>query len=872
VAGFLDDADAGVVRAAANRFRIIGDRRAVELLVHPTSPQLRTKGIAMRRLLTHALRTLPLALTVVGCTTRQPALAPRLTLTPALTPAAPSQVGMDARLNQTIDSIVQRALAEGAAPGAALAIGRHGRLVHQRAYGRIAAAADAAPVTDSTRYDMASLTKVVATTTAAMILQERGLLDIDRPVRDYLPELAAPEKAGITVRQLLAHNGGFRSGAPLWREFRGTAAFLKAMNERPLAYPPGDSTIYSDWDLIMTGVIVERLSGRPLAVFLQENVWGPLGMRDTGFNPLALGPMPADSDCTSAWRDDHPLLAQIAVQELDTVYRRRMIHGLVHDENACALGGVAGHAGLFSSARDLAVFAQLLLNGGEYNGTRILQPATIARWTARQGRSSRALGWDTPSPGSSAGRYFSPRSFGHTGFTGTSLWLDPERGVLVVLLTNRVHPTRANLRHEPLRRALADQVQQAIVDAPLKEWNPLPPPGGNSAVKVGADRLLTEFADLVNFKRVAVVANHSARLANGRHLVDALHAMPNVKLQALFGMEYDIRSNDYSLTPDGERAIDAQTGVVKYNLYGENHKPTPEMLEGVETVVFDIQEVGARFYEHINILGFVMEAAAEQGIDVVVLDRPNPITGLKQDGFVTDEEFRYRFGSYARVPVIHGLTMAELARFYNGEQALRGGVTARLHVVPMTGWRRALWFDQTGLPWRKPSPNLLTLQSLLAYTGTCLFEALNVSEGRGTDRPFELIGAPWLDHARAAERLNGLDLRGVRFDTISFMPEQKPFHGRPPELAGQLVKGISVRVTDRDAFEPFKTGVALVWAIHQLHPEKLVWNDSVLERLTATRRLKAMIIGGRTPAEIFASWQDELAGFAARSAPYRIYP
>jgi uncharacterized protein YbbC (DUF1343 family) len=218
------------------------------------------------------------------------------------------------------------------------------------------------------------------------------------------------------------------------------------------------------------------------------------------------------------------------------------------------------------------------------------------------------------------------------------------------------------------------------------------------------------------------------------------------------------------------------------------------------------------------------------------------------------------------------MTVAELARFYNGEQELRGGVRAKLHVVPMTGWRRSMWFDQTGLPWRKPSPNLLTLHSLLAYTGTCLFEALNVSEGRGTDKPFEYIGAPWLDHARAAALLNELGLRGVTFDTISFTPEQKSYHGRPPELAGELVKGISVRVTDRDAFEPYKAGVALVWAINKLHPEKLVWNDSVLERLTATRRLKTMILAGKAPAEIFASWQDELAAFAARSAPYRIYP
>lgn len=395
----------------------------------------------------------------------------RVDATAGLVTAAPSAVGMDPALNLVLDSIVDVGIAEGAAPGAALAVGRHGRLVHLRGYGRIDPAADAAMVTDSTIYDLASLTKVVGTTTAAMILEEEGWLDLDRAVRDFLPELDAPDKAAITVRMLLTHSGGLISGAPLWRDAGGRAAFLHRMNERPLAYSPGDSTIYSDWDLILTGWIIEEITGRPLDVFLEERVWGPLGMRHTGFNPLAGDEVAAGQTCTVTYRAGHPLLARIAATEQDTVYRHRPIHGIVHDENACALGGVAGHAGLFSSARDLAVFAQMMLNGGHYNGVRILDPNTIARWTARQNRgSSRALGWDTPSPGATAGRYFSPRSFGHTGFTGTSIWMDPERGLFVVLLTNRVNPTRRNSRHEPLRRDIADAVQTAVRDAPLVEW------------------------------------------------------------------------------------------------------------------------------------------------------------------------------------------------------------------------------------------------------------------------------------------------------------------------------------------------------------------------------------------------------------------
>jgi CubicO group peptidase (beta-lactamase class C family) len=405
-----------------------------------------------------------------GCGARTPPVTP-MPYSATLVRASPRAVGMDAALTATLDSLVLAALGEGAAPGAALAVGRHGRLVHLRAYGRTDTAAAAPAITDSTRFDLASLTKVIGTTTAAMILEEEGRLDLEQPLHAYLPEFDAPEKAGITVGSILAHRGGFVSGAPLWRSERGHAAFLRRMNERALAYTPGDSTIYSDWDLILTGHIVERITGQRLDTFLEQRVWRPLGLRDTGFNPLTTQSLSDETECTGAYRDDHPLLAHIAATEIDTVFRHRRIHGIVHDENACALGGVAGHAGLFSSARDLAVFAQMMLNGGAYGGVSIVQPTTIARWTARQGpRSSRALGWDTPAPGSTAGRFFSPRSFGHTGFTGTSIWMDPETGVFVVLLTNRVNPTRANMRHEPLRRAIADAVQQAIVDAPVRQW------------------------------------------------------------------------------------------------------------------------------------------------------------------------------------------------------------------------------------------------------------------------------------------------------------------------------------------------------------------------------------------------------------------
>ena len=405
---------------------------------------------------------LPAALALAAaCTPPPPASAPvpepapaadvRMATTTVLWPALPPTAGFDARLTSELDSLARAAVADSAAPAVAVAVGRHGRLVHLRGYGTVEWAPGSAAVTDSTLFDLASVTKVVATTTAAMILEEEGRLDLDHTVASYLPELTDSAKAGITVRMLLTHRGGLEAFAPLHRQFRGRAQYLEQINARPLRSPPGGATVYSDWDLILMQLVIERITGQELDAFVRDRIFAPLGMRDTGFRPA----LPRE---------------RIAATERDSA-RGGLIWGEVHDPNAWAMGGVAGHAGLFGSARDLAVFAQMLLNGGEYGSVRILRPQTIARWTAPQGPgASRALGWDTPSGESSAGRFFSPRSFGHTGYTGTSMWIDPERGVFVILLTTRVNPTAANQKHVALRRAVADEVASAIVDAPLVDW------------------------------------------------------------------------------------------------------------------------------------------------------------------------------------------------------------------------------------------------------------------------------------------------------------------------------------------------------------------------------------------------------------------
>ena len=362
--------------------------------------------------------------------------------------------GLDTALAGKLDKLVKTAIEEAVAPGVAIAVGRNGRIAYMKGYGYIDWNRPGSPPVDTnTLYDLASLTKVIATTTLAMILEEGGQLDLNRTVVSYLPEFNSPEKAQITVRQLLTHSGGLEAGANIYGTARGRDQYLYQINARPLEYTPGTNMIYSDWDMILVQLVMERITGKTLDVLAAEKIFRPLGMIDTQFQP------------------SFTLRSRIAPTQTDDA-RGGLLWGTVHDENAWAIGGVAGHAGLFSTAKDLALFSMMILNGGEgANGVRIVKPATIARWTARQGKeSTRALGWDSPEGGSSAGQFFSPWSFGHTGFTGTSIWIDPEKDLFVVVLTNRVNPTRSNTRHVQLRRDVADMVQQSVLGARIVNW------------------------------------------------------------------------------------------------------------------------------------------------------------------------------------------------------------------------------------------------------------------------------------------------------------------------------------------------------------------------------------------------------------------
>lgn len=374
-------------------------------------------------------------------------------------------------------------------------------------------------------------------------------------------------------------------------------------------------------------------------------------------------------------------------------------------------------------------------------------------------------------------------------------------------------------------------------------------------VKTGADRLLTEYASRIAGKRIGLITNHTAMLSNGRHLADALAGWKDTKLVVLFGPEHGIRGD----APDGRTVndtIDVKTGVRVYSLYGKVNKPTPEMLKDVDVLIFDIQDVGARFYTFISTLFLTMEAAAEHHIPYIVLDRPNPITGMLVEGPVRVDSLK-SFVGWAPMPISHGLTVGELATMANNERWFPNAINAELTVITMTGWERSMWYDQTGLAWVKPSPNMVSLNTAIVYPGLCLLEGTNVSEGRGTERPFETIGAPWINADSLAATLNSAGLSGVAFTAVSFTPKDIPGMAVNTKYKGRNCNGVQLTITDREHFWPVRTGLTILQKITALYTDSLVYRERGFDRLAGTPVIRTMLREGKSAIEIEKSWQNE---------------
>jgi len=759
---------------------------------------------------------------------------------PELPVARPEQAGMDPGKLARIDQAVAEALQAKRMPGCVVAIGRRGKLAMLRAYGHRQVLPEPVAMTADTVFDLASLTKPIATATSVMILVERGKLRLDDPVARHLGEFAPHGKDRITIADLLTHQGGLIADNSLKDYLDGPSKAWERICQLEPSAAPGTKFIYSDVGFIVLGELVRKVSGRSLAEFAREHVFGPLAMTETGFLPgegLRRRAAPAEK------RD-----------KADT----RWICGEVHDPRAYRLGGVAGHAGLFSTANDLALYAQMMLGEGQYAGVRVLRAETVAEMTkARQVPGGlRGLGWDVRTGYSSnRGGSFSPRAFGHGGFTGTSLWIDPGLDLFVIFLSNRLHPDGKGVVNP-----LAGRIGALAADS-LADKQPVPPeakpdkPPVPPRVLTGIDVLRRDGFRVLAGRKVGLITNHTGIGRDGTTTARLLHQAPGVALAALFSPEHGFQGKlDTSHVPD---VRDPETGLAVVSLYGKTRRPTAEMLRGLDTLVFDVQDIGARFYTYVSTMGYAMQVAAEHKLRFVVLDRPNPIGGVEVAGPVLDAG-RESFVGFHRLPLRHGMTAGELARMFNDELHLK----LDLHVVRIEGWRRSELFDATGLAWINPSPNMRSLTEAILYPGIGLLETTNLSVGRGTATPFEVVGAPWLDGRRLAEKLHRAGLAGVRFEPVEFTPDSSVF-------ANKRCSGVRLALVDRRTFEPVRTGITIACLLRADYPT--AWEAKKYDRLLGNAKALEALLAGKSAGDVEAGWQPDLKEFLKRRAKYLLY-
>ena len=394
------------------------------------------------------------------------------------------------------------------------------------------------------------------------------------------------------------------------------------------------------------------------------------------------------------------------------------------------------------------------------------------------------------------------------------------------------------------------------------------PQNKNSEVKTGLDQV-KDYGQLFNKKQIGIITNHTAYNSKNQFITEVFKNLESVKVTALFGPEHGIHGNA-AAGVIVDSAIDENQNIPIYSLYGEHRKPTTEMLREIDLLVYDIQDVGSRYFTYIYTMALAMEAAAEQGIPFVVLDRPNPINGLKVEGNVLESGFTSFIGMYP-LPVRHGMTTGELARMFNGEGWLEGGVKADLTVIPMKNWKRKMWYDQTGLNYVRPSPNLPTLFSATVYPGTCLLEGSNVSEGRGTQMPFLIFGAPWIETGRLSQQLNQLNLAGIHFSDTLFTPVAIPGMAENPKYQDTLCMGIKVSITDREKYVPYRSGIHIVKTIHDLYPEYFSWRARHFDLLCGSDQVRLAIENGTNIDNLISSWQEPLDKFIRVREKYLLY-
>jgi uncharacterized protein YbbC (DUF1343 family)/CubicO group peptidase (beta-lactamase class C family) len=746
-----------------------------------------------------------------------------------------------------LDAAIEQAVKEDQIPGAVLLIGHDGKVVYQKAYGWRSLIPQKEPMTLDTIFDAASLTKVVATTSCIMKLVEDGKLRLADRVTQYLPEYQAG-RSDITVKQLLTHFSGLRPDLDLKPEWNGYEnGIQKALIDKPTSLP-GTRFVYSDINFILLGEIVQQLTRETLPQYAQEKIFGPLGMTDTMFLPPP------------------SLASRIAPTEVVT-RGEPPLRGIVHDETTRFMGGVAGHAGLFTTAADLSKFAQMMLGMGTREGVRIFSPLTVRTFTSPETPAEnpviRGYGWDIDSPfAGNRGELFPVGSYGHTGFTGTSLWIDPSTNSYVILLANSVHPNRrpaiTSLRARVASAAAAGLNVDSAPGSVVLSQRPrtMPPPTRNAEVLTGLDVLAQDNFHALKGTRVGLVTNHTGLSRDGKRNIDLMLAA-GVNLKALYSPEHGIAGKEDHENIGNTK--DAVSGLPVYSLYsGPNRRPSEEMLKGIDLLVFDIQDVGTRFYTYTCTMANAMQEAANRKIPFMVLDRPNPITGTRVEGPVLDPALKSFIGCDV-MPIRHGMTMGEMARMINDLQQPQ----AELQVIAMQNWQRGDWFDSTGLPWVDLSPNMRSLNAALLYPGIGMLEGGKVySVGRGTDAPFEQIGAEWIHGRELATYLNTRQIPGIRVYPTRFQPTGSNF-------AGKMIEGVRFVITNREVFDSCGFGIELGVALAKLYPGKMNWTAD--EKLTGNKTVLKGMEAAEDPALIAHTYSEDLQRFMQRRKNYLLY-
>jgi len=777
---------------------------------------------------------------------------------------------------QAIDQTIETAITAHKVPGGVFHLERDGA-VYERAYGNRALVPAVEPMTVDTIFDAASITKVVATTPSVWLLIERGKIELDAPVSRYIPEFKGGWRDEMTIRHLLTHTSGLRPDLDLTPPWSGyDTAIRMAIAEEP-RQRPGYVFRYSDINFELLGEIVRRVSGEPLDVFAKHEIFEPLKMHDTGFRGSVVGGRESEQDSRGSGvgsresekgssiasptpdpRNATPAPAHPIAPTEQTP--EGMLRGVVHDPTSRRMGGVAGHAGLFTTAHDLATYCRMLLRGG----APIFKAETVAKMTSVQTPANvavrRAGGFDLDSSFSRPrGEIFPLGSFGHTGFTGGMFWIDPFSKTFFIFLSNRVHPDgKGDVLHlqsdlGTLAAEAARVPRESPAGAlPVRAGGQVRLTYGGADTNNGIDHLEAERYAPLRGMRVGLITNHTGIDRAWNPTIDSLRSAPGVTLVALFSPEHGIRGTADEKIGD---SVDAASGLPVYSLYADTRKPKPEQLAGLDALIFDIQDVGARYYTYIATMGLAMEAAAAAHIKFIVLDRVNPIGGAAFEGPLLHGE--ESFIAWHSLPIRHGMTVGELARMFNDERHIGADLT----VIPLQRWRRELWMDEAGLPWINTSPNMRSLTEATLYPGIGILEQA-VSVGRGTDTPFEILGAPYVDGATLARELTAMSLPGIRFEATEFTPASSNF-------AKQRCGGVRMTITDRNAWHPVATGVGIALVLHRLYPNDFAL-DKVANLLRDPATLEA-IRAGKPLSEITAMWREDEAAFAVRRAKYLLY-